>query len=335
MAPGPFALLELSMGAMVTQAIAVAAELKLAEALADGPLSPEALAGKVGANTDALTRLLRLLAANGIFEGQADGTYQQTPMSDALRADHPVTMRNIAVLMGHPTHWEEWNGFLETIRTGEPGLPKLRGVTAFEFLMANPEYGSVFINGMGDMSATETAPIVAAYDFSQFGTVLDFCGGRGGLLAGILQSAPDTKGILSDPRVGGNGAVEYLAEQGVGDRVTTADADLFDAVPTGADAYVLKHIVHDWPEDQVLQILKNVRAAIKPGGKLLLAEMVIPEEGNEPHSGKLVDLWLMLLVGGKERTASQYAELLAKAGFKLEQIVETAGPISLVEATPV
>lgn len=334
LAPPPFALLELAMGSMLTQAIYAAAELRIAEALYDGPLSPEEIAQRVGADADAVGRLLRLLASHQIFEGRPDGTYTLTPMADALRADHPMSMRDIAVLMGHPTHWEDWGHFLESVRTGEPSLPKHRGMGAFEYLTQNPEYGEVFIRGMGNMSDTETYPILAAYDFSRFGTVVDFCGGRGGLLAGILQQTPGARGILSDPRVEGNGAAAFLAEQGVADRCTTHPGDLFDPVVEGGDAYVLKHIVHDWPEDQALQILRNIRAAIKPDGRLLLIEMVLPEEGNDPHSGKLVDMWLMLLVGGKERTPSQYADLLARAGFKLDRVVETAAAVSIVEAIP-
>ncbi|GAP52738.1 methyltransferase [Streptomyces azureus] len=335
LAPPPFALLELIMGSMITQALRVTAELRVADALADGPLSPEEIAGRVGANPDALGRVLRLLAAQGVFTGGPDGTYGLTPMGEALRADHPMTMRDIALLMGHPIHWEDWSAFLDTVVTGEPSTPKLRGMSAFEFLESNPEYGAVFINGMGNMSATETDPVVAAYGFSAFGTVLDFCGGQGGLLSGILREAPQTRGILFDPRVEGNGAAEFLARQGVADRCTTVAGDMFGPVPTGADAYVLKHIVHDWPEEEVLRILRNVRAAVQPGGKLLLVEMVVPEQGDEPHSGKLVDLWLMLLVGGRERTATQYADLLARAGFRLERVVETAAAVSVIEAIPV
>ncbi len=206
---------------------------------------------------------------------------------------------------------------------------------AFEFLTKNAEYGQVFFQGMGSMSASETEPILAAYDFSQFGTVVDFCGGQGALLAGILGAAPRVRGRSVRPRVEENGAAEFLAAQGVADRTKRVAGDLFDVPPGGADAYVLKHIVHDWPEEQALRILRNVRAAIKPGGKLLIAEMVIPEQGDQPHSGKLVDLWLMLLVGGRERTPGQYADLLARAGFRLERVVETAAAISLVEAVPV
>ncbi|MFC9914439.1 methyltransferase [Streptomyces sp. NPDC059862] len=335
LAPAPFALLEVVMGSMVTQAVYVAAKLGIAETLADGPLQPAQIAKQVDADEDAVARLLRLLASQQIFEQQPDGTYSLTPMADALRTDHPMSMRDIALLMGHPIHWEDWGHLLEAVVTGEPSLPKLRGMGAFEYLAQNAEYGEVFMKGMGAMSETETGPIIAAYDFSGFNTVVDFCGGRGGLIAGILQQSPNISGILSDPRVDENGAAEFLAEQGVAGRCTVVSGDLFAPVVPGGDAYVLKHIVHDWPEEQALQILRNVRAAMEPGGKLLLIEMVPPEAGNDPHSGKLVDMWLMLLVGGKERTASQYADLVARAGFKLERVVETAAAVSVVEAIAV
>ena len=335
LAPPPFALLELAMGSMVTQALYAAARLGIAEQLQDGPLAPDVIAQRVGAHAGAVERLLRLLASHGVFEAGEDGAYALTPMADALRAEHPMSMRDIAVLMGDPTHWEDWSHLIDSVVTGEASLPKHRGMGAFEYLEQHPEYGEVFIRGMGNMSDTETWPVLAAYDFTQFETVVDFCGGRGGLLAGILQQAPQTHGILSDPRVGTNGAAAFLAEQGVAERCLTHAGGLFDQVVQGGDAYVLKHIVHDWPEEQALQILRNVRAAITPGGRLLLVEMVLPEGGNEPHAGKLVDLWLMLLVGGRERTASQYADLLARAGFRLERVVETASSVSVVEAVPV
>jgi hypothetical protein len=336
LAPAPFALLELTMGAMVTQAIHVAAQLRIAEVLHDsGPLAPAEIAQQVGAHEEAVARLLRLLASHQIFASREDGTYTLTPMADALRAEHPMSMRGIALLMGHPIHWEDWSHLLDSVVTGEPSLPKQRGMGAFEFLERNPEYGEIFIRGMGSMSNTETEPVVAAYDFSQYGTVVDFCGGQGGLLAGILRGAPQARGILSDPRVDGNGAAEFLAAQGIAERTTTHAGGLFGPVVEGGDAYVLKHIIHDWPEEQALEILKAVRAAIRPDAKLLLVEMVVPEAGDAPHSGKLVDLWLMLLVGGKERTATQYADLLTRAGFRLERVVETASAVSVVEAIPV
>ncbi|MER6983451.1 methyltransferase [Streptomyces carpinensis] len=333
LAPAPFSLLEMVQGAMLSQALYAAAELRVAEALRDGPLSADRLAERVGAHPETLQRLMRLLASNGVFAERKDKAFALSPMGAALLEDAPMSMRGIAVLMGHPVHWEDWSHFVDAVRSGEPSLPKLRGMTAFEFLEAKPEYGEVFMKGMGAMSATETEPILAAYDFSRFGTVVDFCAGRGELLAGILKKSPGVRGILADPRVGVNGAAQYLAEQQVAERCEVVAAELFGPVPEGGDAYVLKHIVHDWPEEQALEILRNVRAAMRPGGRLLLMEMVVPKKPNAAHASKLVDLWLMLLVGGKERTAAQYSKLLAQAGFRLERVVQTAGAISVVEAS--
>ncbi|MBT3154598.1 hydroxyneurosporene methyltransferase [Streptomyces sp. CHD11] len=334
LAPAPFSLLEMVQGAMLSQAVHAAAELRVAEALRDGPLPAAQLAERVGAHPETLGRLMRLLASNGVFTERKDGRFALSPMGAALLEDTPMSMRGIAVLMGHPVHREDWSHFVDAVRTGEPSLPKLRGMTAFEFMEAKPEYGEVFMKGMGAMSSTETEPIVAAYDFSRFGTVVDFCAGRGELLARILQKSPGVRGILSDPRVAENGAAEHLAEQGVADRCEVVAADLFGPVPEGGDAYVLKHIVHDWPKDQALRILRNVRASIRPDGRLLLMEMVVPDKPNSAHSSKLVDLWLMLLVGGMERTAAQYGELLTEAGFRLERVVQTPGAVSIVEASP-
>ncbi|MER5513033.1 methyltransferase [Streptomyces sp. NPDC002766] len=333
LAPAPFSLLEMVQGAMLSQAIYAAAQLRVAEALCEGPLPVADLAERVGAHPETLHRLLRLLASNGIFAERKDGRFELTPMAKALLEDAPMSMRGIAVLMGHPIHWEDWSHFVDAVRSGEPSLPTLRGMTAFEFLEAKPEYGEVFMKGMGAMSATETEPVLAAYDFSKFGTVVDFCAGRGELLAGILNQAPGVRGILADPRVADSGAADYLAGQGVADRCEVVAADLFGPVPEGGDAYVLKHIVHDWPQERALQILRNVRAAMRPGGRLLLMEMVVPDKPNAAHASKLVDLWLMLLVGGQERTTGQYAQLLAEAGFRLERVVQTAGAISVVEAS--
>ncbi|AJE85530.1 MULTISPECIES: methyltransferase [Streptomyces] len=336
LAPPPFALLELSQGSMVTQALYVAAELKVADELKDGPLTAAQLAQRVGADPESLHRLLRLLATYSVFEERADGSFKLKPMGQALRSDTPQSMRATVLLMGHPTHWEEWAHLVDAVRTGEASLPKLRGMGAFEFIDANPEYGEIFTAGMGAMSETETLPLLAAYDFRRFRTIVDYGAGRGGLLAAALQQAKDARGVLFDARIDTNGAADYLREQGVADRCTLEKGGLFDPAPAGGDAYLLKHIVHDWPEEQVIEILRNVRKVIDPDGRILLMEFVTPDDKpNKPHPAKLVDLWLMLLVGGKERSEKQYAEVLAAGGFRLEKITETAAPISVIEARPV
>ncbi|WP_018383099.1 methyltransferase [Wenjunlia vitaminophila] len=334
MVPGPMALLELTQSSMITQAIYVAADLKVADALHSGPQTAEELAKKVDADPDALHRLMRLLASYDIFAEQNDGRFTMTSMGDALRSDSPNSMRPIALLMGHPTHWEEWGHFAYSVRSGQPTIPKTRGMGAYEYLEKNPEYAEIFMGGMGNLSNLETLPILAAYDFSRYQTVVDVYGGRGALLAGALQRSPQSRGILFDGRAGELGAKEFLQESGVADRCEIEGGDLFGPYVKGGDAYILKHIVHDWPEPQVIEILKNVREAINPDGRLLLMEFVAPEKGNRQHPAKLIDLWLMLLVGGKERSASQYSEVFAKTGFRLERVVQTASPVCIVEASP-
>ncbi|HEY7486212.1 MAG TPA: methyltransferase [Streptosporangiaceae bacterium] len=331
--PAPLALVEMILGSMITQGIYVAAELGIADAIGDESLTAEEIARRVGADPEATYRLLRMLASYSIFAEGDDGRFELTPMAEALREDAPISMRGIARLMGHPTHWEDWAHLVDSIRTGEPSLPKLRGMGAFEYLAANPEYGAIFNAGMGNLSALETDPVAAAYDFSGCGTIVDVGGGGGALLAAILQRVGDARGILFDERAVASGAEATLKEAGVAERCSIEGGGLFDPVPPGGDAYLLKHIVHDWPEPKALEILRNVREGIAPDGRLLLMEFVIPD-GKTQHIGKLVDLWLLLLVGGRDRTRAQYSELLSKAGFRLDRVVQTAAPVSIIEARP-
>lgn len=331
--PPPLALLDHIQGAMVTQAIHAAAKLGIADVLEDGPLTVDEIADRVSANPETTYRLLRLLASYSIFAQNDDGRFELTPMADALRSEAPLSMRRIALLMGHPIHWEDWSHFTESVQTGEPSLPKYRGKSAWEYFMSNPEYGAVFGQGMANLSELETDAVVGAYDYSQFDKIVDVGGGIGVLLARILTEATTSKGVLFAPPPGPD-AQRVLESSGVADRCTIENGSLFEGIPAGGDAYILKHIVHDWPEPQAVQILKAVREAISPKGKLLVMEFVL-SEGTAPHPGKLVDLWLMLLVGGKERTANEYSELLQKAGFRLTGVTETSSPISIVEAEPV
>lgn len=334
MVPGPIALLELIMGSMVTQAIHVAATLGIADLLASGPLPAAEIALRVDADPDGTYRLLRLLASYSIFAEDKDGRFALTPMAQGLRSDVPMSMRNLALLLGHPLHWEDWGHLLSAIQTGEPVLPKLRGMGGYEFLAANPDFAAVFEGGMGNLSDLETEALAASYDYARFGTIVDVFGGRGTLLAAILKRARKSRGILADPRAQMLKAAEFLQEEGVADRCAIENAGPFDKPPSGGDLYVLKHIVHEWPRDQAVEILKNVRASIGASGTLLLIEFVVPP-GRKRHPAKLVDLWLMILMGGRERTREQYAELLDSAGFRLTRVIDTAASVGLIEARPV
>jgi len=328
-----YALLDLIQGSVITQAIYAAAKLGIAEVLSGGPLTAEEIAKRVGAHPDATYRLLRMLSGYSIFAEQADGRFQLTPMADALREGAPDSMRGIAVLMGHPLLWEDWGHLISSVRTGEASLPKLRGMSGYDFLMANPEYAAVFFQGMGSISSAETDSLLTAYDFSRFRKIVDVGGGRGTLLAAILERATASQGILYDSPYATSDAGQVMEQAGVAARCTIQNGSLFDNPPAGADAYVLKHIVHDFPESECLAVLKNIRSAIDPGGKLLVMEYVLTGD-NARHIGNIIDLWLLLLLGARERTRQQYSELFASAGFKLTAVVPTNSPISIVEAVP-
>ncbi|MFI0450333.1 methyltransferase [Actinomadura sp. 6N118] len=329
-----YSLLDLIQGSVITQAISVAAKLGIADVLGDGPLSAEEVAERVGSDPEATYRLLRTLSGYSVFAVEPDGRFALTPMGDALREDTPDSMRGMAVLMSHPMLWEDWGHLLSSVRTGEANLPKLRGMGAYDFLGAHPEYAAVFFQGMGSISASETDPVLAAYDFSRFRTIVDVAGGRGGLLAGILSQAPNSRGVLVDREFATADAPPVLEAAGVAERVTIENGTCFDKLPQGADAYVLKHVLHDFPEPECLAILQNVRDAIAPDGTLLLIEYVLDGD-NERHIGNIIDLWLLLLLGAKERTLPEYEELFAKANLKVSRAVPTTCPVSIIEAVPV
>ena len=327
-----FALLDLVQGSVITQALHVAARLGIADILSGGPLTATEIAGKADADPEAVHRLLRTLSGYSVFAETDDGRFELTPMAEALREDAPDSMRDLAVLMGHPLFWEEWGHLLETVRTGKANLPELRGMAAFDFLMSHPEYAATFFQGMANLSGPETEPVAAAHDFSRFDTLVDVGGGRGTLLAAILTRASASRGILFDAPHATADAGPVLASAGVADRCAIENGSYFEGVPA-ADAYLLKHTLHDFTEPQCLAVLKNIREAIKADGAVYVIEYVLPEH-NEHHVGNIIDLWLMLLLGAKERTAEQYARLFSDAGFKLSRVIPTASPVSIIEAVP-
>jgi hypothetical protein len=328
-----YSLLDLIQGSVITQAISVAAKLGIADVLGDGPLPAEEIAKRVGSDPEATQRMLRVLSGYSVFAVRPDGRFELTPMAGALRDGTLDSVRGMAILMGHPLLWEEWGHLLNSVLTGEANLPKLRGMGAQEFFHANPEYAAVFFQAFGQLSVSETDPVLAAYDFSQFGTIVDVGGGRGGFLAGILSQAPGSRGVLYDSEQVTVDAPAVFATAGADARVTIENGSYFDKFPAGGDAYVLKHVIHDFAEPDCLVILKNVREAIAPGGKVLVIEYVV-DGNNERHLGNVIDLWLLLMLGAKERTLQEYTELFAKAGLKVTRMIPTTGPMSIIEAVP-
>ena len=329
--PAPFALQELIAGAWLSQAIQAAAELGIADALSDGPETAEGIAGKVGADPDAVRRLMRLLCSRAIFVERRDGRYDLAPMGQALRSDAPNSVRSFALFVGHPAHREHWSLLAAAVRTGDMSLPALRGMDFWEYLDTNQGLAEAFNGAMTSLSEATNAPVLAAYDFSRFGTIVDVGGGHGKFLAGILGQATTSNGILFDLASVADGARELLRTEGVAERCTIETGSFFDSVPAGGDAYVMRAIIHDWEESKALQILRNIHDAMKPDAILLIVELVLPDDAS-PHPGKLIDLEMLANIGGRERTAAEYGDLLARAGFRMTKVVPTASPASIVEA---
>jgi C-methyltransferase len=329
--PAPAAMFEMIVAGWTSQAITVAAQLGVADALADGPLPIDELAARVDADADALRRLLRALIGRGIFRQRRDGRYELNSLSDTLRSDAPVSMTSAARFYGSQEQRERWTLMVDAVRTGNAVVAALRGKESFEYFAEKPQLAELFNQTMTSVSELTDATVVAGYDFSVYPTIVDVGGGHGPLLAAILASAPASGGVLYDlPGVVAN-APNLLRKQDVADRVRIAEGSFFDEVPPNGDAYILKNIIHDWPEDKALQILRNVRAAAGPHAALLLVEFVIPSH-NRDFPGKWVDLEMMLNLGARERTAAEYRDLLSQAGFRMTRVVQTASPLSVVEA---
>jgi C-methyltransferase len=329
--PAPAAMMEMIVAAWTSQAITVAAELGVADALANGPLPIDELAAKVGANADALRRLLRALISRGIFRRRGDGRYELNALADTLRSDAPASMACAARFYGSAEQRKRWTLLVDSVRTGASVVPALHGKASFDYFAEQPELAEMFNQTMTSISELTTAPLIAGYDFSAYPTIVDVGGGHGQLLAAILAAAPASRGVLYElPRVVAS-APSLLREHSVADRVRVAEGSFFDSVPAGGDAYILKNIIHDWPDDKAVHILRNVRAAAGPEATLLLIELVIPEHDRD-FPGKWADLEMLLNLGSRERTAAEYRNLLSQAGFRMTRVVQTASPLSVVEA---
>lgn len=327
-------MLELIFSAWVAQGITVAAELGVADALADGPLPIDELARRVEADPDALGRLLRALIGEGIFKQRRDGRYALNPLADALRRDAPVSVAGMARFVGSPEHREHWSHLATAVRTGDAVVPALRGKPSFEYLLEEPRLSGIFNDAMTSISELAIAPVLAAYDFTPYPTIVDVGGGHGRLLAAILAATPASRGVLYDLPSVVDGAPALLQEHGVADRVRIEGGSFFEAAPGGGDLYVLKSIIHDWPDDEAVTILGNVRAAVAAGTTLALVEAVIPAH-QRAFPGKWTDLEMLVNLAARERTADEYRAVLQRAGFRMTRVVPTASPFSVVEAKAV
>ena len=332
--PPNMALMQMVFGKAITQAISVVARFKLADLMATGPKTADELAAAAGLHAGHLYRVLRALTSVGVLAGDEKGRFAPTPMGEFLRSDVPGSMRAIATYVCDPWSWKPWGDLAGCARTGEPAFERVFGEGAFDYLGKHPDEAATFNEGMTGFSQQASAAVLKAYDFAPFNTIVDVGGGHGALLCAILRANVKARGVVFDAPQVVAGATEPIKAAGLADRCRAEGGDFFKSVPAGGDLYVLKHIVHDWNDAKATQILRCVRAAIPSTGRLLLVELVVPP-GFAPGFAPILDLEMMVLCDGKERTEEEYRALLAGAGFRLTRVVPTEGPHGLVEAVPV
>ncbi len=319
-------------GYWISQAIYVAAKLGLPDLVKTGPRTVEDLAKATGTHAPSLYRLLRALASVGVFAEEHDRRFASTPPAECLRSDLPGSQRALAIMMGEE-HFACYGRLIDAVKTGETVFEKIYGQGVFEFLSQHPEQGRTFDEAMVGVHGQETAAMLAAYDFSDIGTLADVGGGNGSLLAATLKKFPKLRGMLVDlPNVAARARANFEAA-GVLDRCQVVSGNFFQSIPGGADAYLMRHIIHDWDDQKATQILRHVHAALSGRGKLLLVEGVV-QPGNNPSFTKLLDLTMLVIPGGKERSEAEFRRLLAQAGFRLARIVPTASEVSVIEALP-
>jgi SAM-dependent methyltransferase len=321
---------EMIHGYWLSQAIYVAAKLELADLLTSGPRPVGDLAKACGADRSCLYRLLRALASVEMFAQTESGAFANTPLSERLRSDLPDSQWALAVMAGEESY-RAWGELLHTVRTGETAFDKAVGRPIFEHLSENPGQAAIFDRAMTGVHGRETEPMIDAYDFSAIGALCDIGGGNGGVLAAILTRHVQLKGILFDLPHVVERAEKNLAATGAADRCQVISGNFFDSIPAGADAYLMRHVLHDWDDDNAVLILQNCRQVLPPDGRVLVVESIVPA-GNEPSFSKLLDLAMMALPGGQERTEDEYRELFETAGLTLHQVTPTTGGVEVIEA---
>jgi hypothetical protein len=324
-------LIQMGTGGAVANIVHIAAKLGLADKLADGPKTAVELAGSLALHAPSLHRLMRTMASLGLLTEGERLRFSLTKLGEALKTDAPGSARSTLLMTGSSWVASGFANLLHSLQTGRTGFEKAQGMPFFDYLAQNPEDASVFSEAMVGLHGAEPLAVAAAYDFEMFQTVVDVGGASGNMLAAILARYPELRGLLFDrPHVVVD-ADKLLKANGIAGRATIEAGDFFQSVPSGGDAYILSHILHDWNDDQCLTILRHCRKAMKPDGRLLIVEMVLPP-GDAPHPGKILDMVMLVLIGGQERTETEYASLLHKAGFRLSRVVATQSPVSVIEA---
>jgi hypothetical protein len=325
-------LYQLATGHWIASALQVVLRLGIIDRFVGEPRTSAELAAAAEVNEDALYRVMRALAAVGIFNEVAPRRFRLTPAGEQLRFGVPGSMYDMALWTTSPFHFHVYAEMLDAVRTGQPSAEKVVGMPVFEYLARETELSDVFNNAMSAFSHVVIPAALEAYNFRGIESIVDVAGGHGAVLTGILREYPTMRGILFDLEHVVAGARPRIEASGVADRCRIEAGNFFTAVPAGADAYIMKHIIHDWDDAQALTILDNIRRAMgKKRARIILLENVL-QPGSGPDLGKLVDLEMLLMTGGRERTADEFDALFARAGFELTRIVPTASPLSVIEA---
>ena len=329
----PQILFQMLTGAWVAKGLGVAAELGIADCLEKGPKTVSALAAETSTHEDSLYRVLRMLAATGVFTELPEKTFALTPLSSMLLVSNPQGMRNFVRMATFGEHWNAWESLLDVVRNGGIATDIAEGCDIWEYFRKNPDRAAIFDASMTDFTLQTNAAVVAAYDFSQHKRVCDVGGGHGWLVRAILEANPAVEGIVFDQDYVAEGARKMLAEAGLTSRTTCVGGSFFESVADGADLYMAKNIIHDWDDAKSLTILQAIRKVTPASGKLLLVEVMVGP-ANIPEPGKFMDVNMLAMTGGRERTAEDFAALFAASGFKLNRVIPTQSLMHLVEALP-
>jgi hypothetical protein len=327
-------LIQMATAHWVSSIVYAAAEMSLADHLAEAPMTAADLAWSTKCDASSLYRIMRTLAGMGVFTEDSDHQFSLTPLGEALRTGTPGSVRSAVLFLAGDADRQSSGQLRYSIQTGKTAFEKVFGMGLFEWLANHPVDASMFGETMTVLNRGKHEAVADAYDFSQTGTVVDVGGANGSLLASVLTHYREPRGILFDLPHVVRDAPALIKARGLTDRIAIEYGSFFDSVPaTRGGAYLLSHIIHDWGEDQCLTILRNCRRAMNPGCRLLIIEMVLPT-GNTPHPGKMPDIVMLAVAGGQERTEPEYRDLLEKTGFQLTRVVPTDSAVSIVEALP-
>jgi ubiquinone/menaquinone biosynthesis C-methylase UbiE len=325
-------LFQMATGYWISQAIYVAAKLGIADLLKDGPQSCVALAVATGSDAPSLFRLLRALSSVGIFSQLGKDCFALSRLAESLRADSPASLRAMVITIGE-IHYQACGNLLHSVQTGCSAFDNTFGASLFDYLRQNVGAADAFNQGMANVASILAYAVLMAYDFAGISSIVDVGGGCGTLLEKILEFNPDMRGTVFDTASTIEGARQQLCNKAWGSRCSYVSGDFFTLVPQGATAYLLSGVIHDWDDDRAIRILKNCRRAMTRNSRLLLVEMVVPDNGVNCFS-KLLDLNMLVMTGGRERTETEFRTVLDASGYKVTKIISTMAPQSVIEAVP-